>query len=585
MPVRAGSLRVAPAPQARPMPPASGPLPADEVDVGRHRRGRQRHGRRARPRAARAASGALRAKRPRVRRERQLERDDPRRRPLPALGAERDGDLVPRLRLHPAHRAAPALPHPVPDAAPERRAGAGDVRAHRRVLPRVRRLPAAQARRAPLPPRRERARAPRARARGLARRRGHVRRVGGRRRAPLRAERRRRHRARRARPRAHDRGVGRSRAELRIARSRARQRRCGPSVRRVRAEPDDGCCECGMRQRRGQRDGRVGPITAALGGLAAGARARPPGQGDPRRARPASDQLRHPLRGDRRAAGLPRALAERQRPRHDGRRLLRRPRRRARHERGGPLPRAGRGAASSPPCAVRAPSGRTPACGRRSTRTGRTRTRSPATTGSSTTRPDGAPGRLLDDRRKARELPPLRAGALRPRRAARLRPRRSLLDARAAPARRRTWIVRAPFERRSLPRRPRGERRVWRHARRRATPCLPTRHACAARAGADGAPPLGARRRVPLRARARGRGAARGDATRWRARSTTSRAARGSGSAPAGACGARRGAGRSWPRSSPWRPPRDGRWRSASSSGRRERAWSRSVRRKRSRRR
>ena len=170
-----------------------------------HRRRRQRHRRRARSRAARAARRALRAQRPRVRRERQLERNDPRRRALPAAGAAGHRDVVPRLGVHPAHRAAPALSHPVPDAAAKRRSGARDGRAHRRVLPGVRRLPAAEARQAALPPRRDRDRAPRARPRRLAMSAGVTFDEWGVDGARLCVYRRgRRHRARRPRPRPHD---------------------------------------------------------------------------------------------------------------------------------------------------------------------------------------------------------------------------------------------------------------------------------------------------------------------------------------------------------------------------------------------
>ena len=122
--------------------------PRPDVDVVDHRRRRERHGGRARRDPARAQGGALRAQRSRLRRERQLERHDPRRAALPHVRPARHRDVVPRLGPHPGDRAAPALPHPVPDAHRARREGPSHARPRRRVLRRVRPLPAAEARQA-----------------------------------------------------------------------------------------------------------------------------------------------------------------------------------------------------------------------------------------------------------------------------------------------------------------------------------------------------------------------------------------------------------------------------------------------------
>ena len=111
---------------------------------------------------------------------------------------------------------------------------------------------------------------------------------------------------------------------------------------------------------------------------------------------------------------------------------------------------------------------------------------------------DGAPGHLLDDRRQAGELPPLRAGALRPRGAARLRLH--------VPARR----TRAPSSRAAT-----GADaialagRTGDAGRRRGGWCTGTAtRAARVLERAARRPPRSARR-LPVRARARGRGAPR----------------------------------------------------------------------------
>ncbi len=336
---------------------------------------------------------------------------------------------MPRLGLHPAHRAAPALSYPVSDAPEERSAGTRDGRAHRRVLSRVRRLPASQAGRTPLPPRRERHGAPRAGARRLVRGRDHLRRVGGRRRAPLRARSDRRHRERRPRARAHDGRVDRA-----APRGRRPCRDAGRALRRLGPPQDDGQGHPGLGAGGGERDRRLEPDHGGPGERGASADPRAPRQGHPRRARSANHDLRHPRGRDRRPSGLPLPLAERERRRHDRRRLLRRPRRRPRDERRGALPRPGRRLGLPP----RSRLARDRHLRRRSAHALRLRPdggRAVARPPHRGSRARRGRGRLLDDRRQARELPHLRAGAVRHRGPAPLRRARSLHHARTSPAR------------------------------------------------------------------------------------------------------------------------------------------------------
>ncbi len=93
-------------------------------------------------------------------------------------------------------------------------------------------------------------------------RRHHLRRVGHRRRPPLRPQRARRHRARRERPRPHHRRDGHPRPRLargqRLRRPALRRR--GPRRAHAGARPR----QCARRR---QRHRRVGPVTASLGGL------------------------------------------------------------------------------------------------------------------------------------------------------------------------------------------------------------------------------------------------------------------------------------------------------------------------------
>ena len=165
---------------------------------------------------------------------------------------------------------------------------------------------------------------------------------------------------------------------------------------------------------------------------------------------------------------------------------------------------------------------------------------------------DGAPGRLLDDRRQARELPPLRA---RDERSHRARSRAVVASARRTP--------------RPLPG---GERRVdalalaeraRAHAGRGAAARLPARHRARSRPRAHVARgPTSATWSARASPSSRPR-CATSSAPRWRAPSTTSRGARGSGSARAAGCAARRGAARSSRASSTFRRARAARRRSA----------------------
>ena len=178
--------------------------------------------------------GALRAQRPRVRRERQLERDDPRRPALPHVRPRRDVQArasTPGTSSASRRTSLFRIPFLMPV---QRRFGSKvDALRARRVLRRLRQVPAAQARQAPRAARRRRGAHARAGARRRARGRRHLRRVGHRRRAPLRRQRGRRARARRRDP--HALHGDRVPARARTAASSACASAIGSPARRGRA--------------------------------------------------------------------------------------------------------------------------------------------------------------------------------------------------------------------------------------------------------------------------------------------------------------------------------------------------------------